>query len=94
MPKGFPIGFEMAEKNLNKQTDRQTDIFAFLTLVLLTPSQNGSDAYISYTREFMVRYNNNFITSVDQKVTAECRVSEGGSRIYSHGAATINKTGE
>ena len=22
MPKGFPIGFEMAEKNGNKQTDR------------------------------------------------------------------------
>ena len=25
MPKGFPIGFEMAEKNVNKQTIKQTD---------------------------------------------------------------------
>ena len=25
MPKGIPIGFQMAEKNDNKQTNRQTD---------------------------------------------------------------------
>ena len=25
MPKGIPIGFEMAEKNANKQTNTQTD---------------------------------------------------------------------
>ena len=25
MPKGIPIGFEMAEKNANKQTDKQTN---------------------------------------------------------------------
>ena len=25
MPKGFPIGSEMAEKNVNKQTSRQTN---------------------------------------------------------------------
>ena len=32
MPKGFPIGFEMAEKNVSKQTDKpgQTDIFVFI----------------------------------------------------------------
>ena len=27
---GIPIGFEMAEKNVNRQTDRQTDIFVFI----------------------------------------------------------------
>ena len=27
VPKGFPIGFEMAEKNLNKQTDRHFRIY-------------------------------------------------------------------
>ena len=25
MPKAFPIGFEMAQKNVSRQTDRQTD---------------------------------------------------------------------
>ena len=28
VPNGFPIGFEMAEKNGNKQTDKQT--FSYL----------------------------------------------------------------
>ena len=30
MPKGFPIGFEMGEKNVNKQTDRQTKNVVFI----------------------------------------------------------------
>ena len=32
MPKGFPIGFEMAEKNVN----RQTDIFVFIKVEIYT----------------------------------------------------------
>ena len=30
MPKGVPVGFEMAEKNANTQTDRITDISSFI----------------------------------------------------------------
>ena len=30
VPKGFPIGFKMAEKNVYRKTDRQTDMFVFI----------------------------------------------------------------
>ena len=30
VPKGIPIGFEMVEKNLNKETNKQIDIFVFI----------------------------------------------------------------
>ena len=30
VPKGFRIGFETAEKNVNRQTNKQTDIFTFI----------------------------------------------------------------
>ena len=30
VPKRAPIGFEMADKNVNKQTDKQTYTFVFI----------------------------------------------------------------
>ena len=34
VPKGVPIGFEIAEKNANKHTNKQTIIFVFVEIVI------------------------------------------------------------
>ena len=36
MPKGIPIGFEIAQKKVKRQTDRQTDFLIFIIVEIET----------------------------------------------------------
>ena len=53
MPKGFPIGLEMAEKNVNKQTDRQTNIFEFI-LVEIDTVKTKQNRLLKFTVNIMI----------------------------------------
>ena len=50
MPKGFPIGFDMAEKNVNKHTNKQTnkqiDIFVFIQVEITNVTRFLKKIYI------------------------------------------------
>ena len=51
--KGSPIGFEMAEKNVNKQTDRQTNIFEFI-LVEIDTVKTKQNRLLKFTVNIMI----------------------------------------
>ena len=38
VPNGIPVRFEMAEKYVYKQTERQTDIFAIIIIIIIMNS--------------------------------------------------------